>query len=250
MRADESPRWILGRAVKAAAAGTFLAAGVHRAVRSWQRRRAGVRASSSILPPRDARLRRERARGDRVDDRVAQTMQRRIEDIAHAPRSCRSPTRAASSQSRRRPSAATRSSSRSTMATRTATTSRCRSSPAWESPPFFVATDYPARQPLPRTTASSRRSRSSPVAAPIPFGAAGLPGPVQSLLSACAEPAPAAALERLIARLAHDRLMAIANALEARTGLAERDLPDDTRALTWEELAELRAAGMDVGGTR
>ena len=112
---------------------------------------------------------------------------------------------------------------------------------------FFVATGYTStskRFPHDRLFASltelARRG--------IPVERAGLPGPVQSLLSACAEPAPAATLERLIARLAHDRLMAIADALEARTGLAEQDLPDDTRAMTWEELAELRAAGMDVGG--
>ena len=113
---------------------------------------------------------------------------------------------------------------------------------------FFVATGYTStskRFPHDRLFASLtelafRRG--------IPVVRAGLPGPVQSLLSACAEPAPAATLERLIARLAHDRLMAIADALEARTGLAEQDLPDDTRAMTWEELAELRAAGMDVGG--
>ena len=94
MRADESPKWILGRAVKAAAAGTFLAAGVHRAVRSWQRRRAGVRASSSC-PTTARRSTSTRARARR--SRRCSCPRRRCSGGSRTSRararSCRSPTR-------------------------------------------------------------------------------------------------------------------------------------------------------------
>jgi peptidoglycan/xylan/chitin deacetylase (PgdA/CDA1 family) len=82
----------------------------------------------------------------------------------------------------------------------------------------------------------------------IPLERAGIPWALQTLLSACAEPGPAATLDRLIARLPHDRLVALADALEEVVGIDERDLPAGTRLLTWDELRVLHASGVDVGG--
>ena len=249
MRADESPKWILRRAVKAAAAGTFLAAGVHRAVRSWQRRQAGG-TRVVVLSYHRATLDFDASAREAIASMFvsAQTMQRQIEDIGR--------TREIVSLSDARrilaepPGTRRRDAFVVTFDDGYADNHHVAMPvlAAMKVPAtFFVATGYTStskRFPHDRLFASltelARRG--------IPVERAGLPGPVQSLLSACAEPAPAATLERLIARLAHDRLMAITDALEARTGLAEQDLPDDTRAMTWEELAELRAAGMDVGG--
>ncbi|MFT3915495.1 MAG: polysaccharide deacetylase family protein [Anaeromyxobacteraceae bacterium] len=59
---------------------------------------------------------------------------------------------------------------------------------------------------------------------------------------------PSATLSRLIERLPHDRLLAVADALERRLRLHEDDLPLDGRAMTWDEVRELEAAGMDVAG--
>jgi peptidoglycan/xylan/chitin deacetylase (PgdA/CDA1 family) len=77
---------------------------------------------------------------------------------------------------------------------------------------------------------------------------AGLEAPVQALLSGCAARSPAATLDRLIAGLPHPRLLAVAAALEARTGITPADLPASTRVLDWEELRELAAGGVEVGG--
>jgi peptidoglycan/xylan/chitin deacetylase (PgdA/CDA1 family) len=82
----------------------------------------------------------------------------------------------------------------------------------------------------------------------IPPARAGLEPPLQVLLSACASRGVAATLDRLIARVPHPRLVALAEALEARTGIAPSDLPAATRLLDWDELRELSAAGLDVGG--
>jgi peptidoglycan/xylan/chitin deacetylase (PgdA/CDA1 family) len=81
-----------------------------------------------------------------------------------------------------------------------------------------------------------------------PPARAGLAPPLQVVLSACAGRGVAATLDRLIARVPHPRLLALAEALEARTGLAPSDLPAATRLLDWDELRELSAAGLDVGG--
>lgn len=82
----------------------------------------------------------------------------------------------------------------------------------------------------------------------VPFERAGIAEHLQELLRGCARLGPAATLDELIRRLPHDRLVALAAALEARTGRSERDLPAGTRLMSWEELHDLRGAGIDIGG--
>jgi peptidoglycan/xylan/chitin deacetylase (PgdA/CDA1 family) len=77
---------------------------------------------------------------------------------------------------------------------------------------------------------------------------AALPRPLQRALDECGELGPAAALDLLIARLPPRALLALAEALSSRVGQDERDLPATTRLMGWEELAELEAAGLEVGG--
>jgi len=78
--------------------------------------------------------------------------------------------------------------------------------------------------------------------------AAGLAPDLQALLDACAGEGAGSTLDHLIARLSHDRLSEIADALERRLGMREQDLPQATRLMGWEALRALQAAGVDVGG--
>jgi peptidoglycan/xylan/chitin deacetylase (PgdA/CDA1 family) len=82
----------------------------------------------------------------------------------------------------------------------------------------------------------------------IPFRRAALEPALQALLDACARPEPAGTLERLIAMLPHARLLHVADALEARAGLTEQDLPPGSRLLGWEEIRALESAGVAIGG--
>jgi len=78
--------------------------------------------------------------------------------------------------------------------------------------------------------------------------AAGLPAQLQALLDCCAGDGVAATLDRLIARLPHHALGAIAGALEKRLGTSEEDLPATTRLMSWEDLRAMQAGGVEVGG--
>jgi peptidoglycan/xylan/chitin deacetylase (PgdA/CDA1 family) len=82
----------------------------------------------------------------------------------------------------------------------------------------------------------------------VPPAAAGLPAPEQQLLDRCAAPGPAGTLDRIIATLPHDAILRLAAALENRLGLTEEDLPEESRLMTWEELRALEAGGIAVGG--
>lgn len=82
----------------------------------------------------------------------------------------------------------------------------------------------------------------------IPFEHAAVAPGLQALLSASAQPGPAATLDALIRRLPHGELVGLADALEARLGTGERDLPAGTRLMSWEQLRELAAAGIEIGG--
>jgi peptidoglycan/xylan/chitin deacetylase (PgdA/CDA1 family) len=78
--------------------------------------------------------------------------------------------------------------------------------------------------------------------------AAGLAPDLQALLDACAAGGAGSTLDHLIARLSHDRVSDIADALERRLGMREQDLPAATRLMAWEELRAMQAGGVDVGG--
>ncbi len=82
----------------------------------------------------------------------------------------------------------------------------------------------------------------------IPLRRAALEPATQALLDACSGPQPAETLDRLIAALPHAQLVQVADALEARAGLAEQDLPPGSRLLDWEEIRALEAAGVAIGG--
>jgi peptidoglycan/xylan/chitin deacetylase (PgdA/CDA1 family) len=77
---------------------------------------------------------------------------------------------------------------------------------------------------------------------------AALPAPLQAYLSAAAGATPAETLDRLIAWTPHPVVLAVAEALEARTGRSPADLPPGARPLDWDEVKDLAAAGLDVGG--
>jgi peptidoglycan/xylan/chitin deacetylase (PgdA/CDA1 family) len=77
---------------------------------------------------------------------------------------------------------------------------------------------------------------------------AGLGGRFQRALDACDGLGPGAALDRLIAALPPPALLALADALAARVKQREEELPPATRLLGWEELREVHAAGIELGG--
>jgi peptidoglycan/xylan/chitin deacetylase (PgdA/CDA1 family) len=82
----------------------------------------------------------------------------------------------------------------------------------------------------------------------IPPERAGLPPALQAFLSAASAATPARTLDRLIAGAPHPVVLAVAEALEGRTGRTAADLPPGTRPLNWDEVRDLAAAGLDVGG--
>ena len=77
---------------------------------------------------------------------------------------------------------------------------------------------------------------------------AGLAPDLQALLDACAGDGAGDTLDLLISRLPHDQLEAVAEALEKRLGMSEQDLPPETRVMDWDELRDLEAGGVEVGG--
>jgi peptidoglycan/xylan/chitin deacetylase (PgdA/CDA1 family) len=248
-RADNSAGWILRRTMKTAAAGALLLGGVHHLVRAWRRRQAGG-TRVLVLSYHRATLDFETSAREALPSMFvsAQTLKRQLELLART-------REIVSLADARRILAEPHGTRRRDVAVVTFDDGyadnhhvalpvlSAQKVPAT----FFVATGYMGtkkRLPHDRIYATlSELARRG-----IPPERAGLPPAIQSLLSACAEPGPAATLDRLIARLPHDRLTAIADALEARTGLAQEDLPGESRLMTWDEVRELDAAGMDVGG--
>lgn len=249
-RADFSAQWILKRAAKAAVAGALTGAGLHHAVRLWRRRQAGGsrvlilsyhrvtpdfaasarEALASLLVSTDT-LRRQLEHVARTSEIVSLAEARRI--LAEPPGGPRRPDVVA----------ITLDDGYADNAEHALPVLSAMRVPAT----VFVPTGYigtERRLPHDRLHAAlgelQRRG--------VPFERAGIPAPLQTLLSACAEAGPAATLDRLIARLPHDRLVALADALEARVGRTERDLPDGTRLMSWEQVRALDAAGIDVGG--
>jgi len=245
----ESPRWIVRRMVKAAAAATLLAAGAHRAVRVLRQLRAGgarvlllsyhratfdfAESAREGLPSMlvsAATLRRQLAQLARTWEIVSLTDAARV--LAEGPRG---PGRAFAAIT-----------FDDGYADNHAVALPVLSSlgiPAT----VYVATAFigsEARLTHDRLYATLRELARRGT----PPERAGLEAPLQVLLSACAGGGPVVVLDRLIARLPHPTLLAVTAALEARAGLSPSDLPPGSRLLDWEELRELAAAGIDVGG--
>jgi peptidoglycan/xylan/chitin deacetylase (PgdA/CDA1 family) len=248
-RADFSAGWILKRSAKAALAGALTAVGLHHAVRLMRRRQAGgsrvlilsyhrvtpdFRATArdalpSLLVSTDT-LRRQLEHAGRRNDLVSLADARRI--LAEP-----------ASRGRNDVVAVTLDDGYGDVAEHALPVLAAMKVPAT----VFVPTGYigtSRRLPHDRLHASlSELHRRG-----IPFEHAGLPDGLQALLTGSAQRGPAATLDRLIALLPHDQLVALAAALEARLGRSERDLPPSTRLMTWEEVRALDAAGLDVGG--
>lgn len=248
-RADYSARWILKRTAKAAVAGALTALGLHHAVRLARRRQAGgsrvlilsyhrvtpdFRASAqeslpSLLVSSDTLFRQLEHVGRRND----------LVSLADARRILAEPA----ARGRNDVVAVTLDDGYGDVAEHALPVLAAMKVPAT----VFVPTGYigtTRRLPHDRLHASlaelSRRG--------IPYQRAGLPDGLQASLTGAAESGPAATLDRLIALLPHDRLVALADALEALLDRSERDLPPSTRLMTWDEVRSLAAAGLDVGG--
>lgn len=248
-RADNSPGWIVRRALKVAAAEALVGAGVHRLVGAVRRRGAGGTRLLVVAYHRAtldfAASAQESIPSLFVSTRTLELQLRQLAaarevvSLADARR-----IMAEGPGGRRRDLAVVTFDDGYADNHRVALPVLARLGlPA----SFFVATGFVGtRRRFPHDrlfawlTELSRRG--------IAYERAGLPGPSQALLAACAEQGPAATVDRLIARLAPRDLDALAAALESRLGLAEADLPASGRAMTWDEVRALDAAGMDVGG--
>jgi peptidoglycan/xylan/chitin deacetylase (PgdA/CDA1 family) len=248
-RADSSPRWILQRAAKAVLAGALTGAGLHHVVSAVRRRRAGgarvlILSYHRVTPDFDAAAREGLASllvsvdGLRRQlELVART--REIVSLETARRILAEPPHPGANDV----AAVTFDDGYAEVAAHAFPVLASLGIPATVFVPTgLIGTER--RLPHDRLHAAltelwTRR---------VPCERAGLPAPLQLLLTACAEAGPAATLDRLISRLPHDRLVALADALERRLGRGERDLPAGTRLMSWEELRELQGAGIDVGG--
>ncbi|HET7825888.1 MAG TPA: polysaccharide deacetylase family protein [Anaeromyxobacter sp.] len=247
-RADDSPRWIVRRAVKVALAGALRAAGVDRAVSRLRRAEAGgtrvlVLAYHRVVPA-FADAAREALPSLVVS---AETLRLQLEQVArtHDLVTLADATRilTAASAAPRDVAAVTFDDGYADNHDVALPVLAALRAPAT----LFVATGF---------TGTRRRllhdrlfaSLSELARRGIPYPRAELAAPAQSLLAACADRGPAATLDRLVARLPHRALAAVADALERRTGLHEEDLPAGTRVLGWEELRAMQAAGVELGG--
>jgi peptidoglycan/xylan/chitin deacetylase (PgdA/CDA1 family) len=251
-RADNSAKWIVRRGLKAAVATALCAAGARRIVREARRRAAGG--------PRVLIVSYHRPTGDFHGDALASlpsllisaaTLKRQVEqlarerDVVSLEDACRLLSSPPSPRAQRASDVAV------------ITFDDGYAGVHDEALPVLRALGVPATVFVPTGYVGTRRR----LAHDRIFGAlrqlagrgvapheAGLEPRLQALLDGCAAAGPASTLDRLIARLAHGDLAAVAAALERRAGLSEGDLPPGTRIMTWEELREAKAAGIDVGG--
>ena len=248
-RADSSVVWVLRRAAKAAAAGVLTAVGMHRAVEFVRRRQAGgsrvLILSYHRVTPSFAASARESLPSLLVS---ASALRRQLEHVARrrdvvpldtARRILAEPVRGRA----RDVAAVTFDDGYADLVEHALPVLRALQIPTT----VFVPTSYlgtDRRLPHDRLHASLcelRRRR-------IPLRRAQLPPALQALLSACADAGPASTLDRLIARLSHQQLLALADALERNLGRDPRDLPPGTRLATWENVRALQAAGVEIGG--
>jgi peptidoglycan/xylan/chitin deacetylase (PgdA/CDA1 family) len=249
-RADQSPRWKLRRALKVAVAGTLRAAGAHRLIGALRRREAGgVRVlvvsyhrvthdfaadsreglASLLVSSRTLRLQLEQ---------LART--RDLVSLADALRILAAP---AARRPRRDVVTVTMDDGYADLHGVAMPILSALRVPATA----FLSTGYIGtgrRFPHDRIYAALaelwRRG--------IPPERTGLDADVQDHLDLCAGLGPAATLDRLIARLPHERLAAVADVLGRRTGIGEADLPPGTRVVDWDEVRDVAGAGIEVGG--
>ncbi|GEJ56283.1 polysaccharide deacetylase family protein [Anaeromyxobacter diazotrophicus] len=251
-RADNSATWVVRRAAKAAVAGALCAAGARWLVRSVARRAAGgprVLILSYHLPTLELAEPSRRVLPSLLVSR--QTLRRQLQQLA------------------REREIVTLDQARAVLAEPAA-------GAAARGPDVAVVTFDDGYAGVHEVALPVLRELRLPAAVYVPTGyvgtarrllhdrlfasltelqrrrllpeAAGLAPELQALLDACAGGVPGATLDRLIARLPHDRLRAIAEALERRLGMREQDLPPETRIMGWDELRALEAGGVEVGG--
>jgi peptidoglycan/xylan/chitin deacetylase (PgdA/CDA1 family) len=248
-RSDVTPRERLRRAAKEAAAGALLAAGVHRVVRALRTRQAGG-ARVLLLSYHRATLDFAESARDAIPSMLvsARTLRRHLEHLARTweivslsdaarilAEGPRGPGRAFAAVTFDDGYADNHAVALPVLA--------ALRIPAT----IYVATGFTgseARFTHDRLFVTLRELTRRGI---TPDRAA-LPAPLQAYLSAAAGTTPAETLDRLIAWTPHPVVVAIAEALEARTGRTPADLPPGARPLDWDEVRELAAAGLEVGG--
>jgi peptidoglycan/xylan/chitin deacetylase (PgdA/CDA1 family) len=247
-RADDSPRWIVRRTLKAALAGALCAAGARWLVRSWRRREAGGRRVL-VLSYHRVSLDFRTDAADSLPSLLvsAETLHRQLAQLGRERDfvSLADGVRILGERGGGGSDVAvvTFDDGYAGVHAHAMPVLRELGIPAT----VFMATGFAgtrrrlAHDRLWGTLSELWRRR-------IPPAAAGLPAPEQALLESSAAAGPAATLDRLISRLSHDELLAVATALEDRLGTGEEDLPPGTRLMTWDELRELEANGIEVGG--
>jgi peptidoglycan/xylan/chitin deacetylase (PgdA/CDA1 family) len=248
-RLDLDPKWIVRRAVKAATAGALLAAGAHRALRVVRQLQAGG-ARVLLLSYHRATLDFSESAREGLPSMLvsAATLRRQLEqlarrwDIVSLSEAARILSEGARGPKRAFAAVTFDDGYADNHAVALPVLAALRV-PAT----VYVATGFTgtaARMTHDRLFATLRELARRGV----PPERAGLEGPLQTLVTACAARTPAATLDRLIARLPHPRLLAVTAALETRTGFSPADLPPGSRLLDWDELRDMAAAGIDVGG--
>ncbi len=248
-RADSSPAWIVRRAVKVTVARALGAAGANRAVSAVRRREAGG-ARVIVLSYHRVAADFERSAAEGLASMVvsAGTLRRQLEQVArtHDVVSMSDAARVLSEpRGTARPDVATVTFDDGYADNHAVALPVLRSlrMPAT----VYVATGF---------TGTRRRMLHDRIYAALstldrrgqPPSRIVLDGPAHALYGACARAGPASTLDRLISRVPHDGLVVVTEALEARAGIREEDLPAGTRLLDWEELRALDAAGVEVGG--
>ncbi|ABC82412.1 polysaccharide deacetylase family protein [Anaeromyxobacter dehalogenans] len=249
-RADGSPRWIVRRALKVAVARALHAAGAHRAVGTLRRRQAGGARVLVVSYHRVTHDYRASAREGLASLLVsADTLRRQLEQLGR--------TRELVSLADARRILAEPPGTARARDVVTVTFDDGYADVHGVALPILRALGAPATAfVVTGLVGTSRRLPHDRIYAAlaelatrgIPPERAGLPRGPQALLDACARAGPAATLDRLIARLPHPRLLEVADALAARVGLADADLPAGTRVLDWDEIRALQAGGVEVGG--